>query len=609
MSKVVLAFVLVPLMALAQGVNDVIPRPERVEATGGTCTLNALTLQVQNAAWRNDLAEMVALKLGVPTGLSVKPTGDTAWLRFLDDPAEKPDAYSLTVDAAGVTSRASSYGGHFYALQTLLQLLPREVKSRSAVKGVAWQVPCVRIHDAPRFGWRGMMLDVSRHWFTKDEVKAFIDEIAEYKFNVFHWHLTDDQGWRIQIDSYSNLTAKASKRAYRAGPWWSYEPQQDGEPADYGGFYTKDDIREVVAYAAKRNVDIMPEVDVPGHSLAALVAYPELACLKAPTKVNVGNKFYGIDENSLCAGNDATYKFLEAVFGELTELFPFAYVHMGGDECFKGFWKKCPKCQKRIADEKLKDVNGLQSYLVRRVEKILFKKGRKLVGWDEILDGGLADSATVMSWRGTKGGIRAAKACHPVIMTPHQQCYLDLYQGEPLAEPCTYSMCRLSTCYNFEPVPKGIDAKYILGGQGNLWAESVPTFRHAEYMSWPRGWALAETFWSQPTQKNWMDFVRRVEEHFSRAQVADVNFAGCSMYNAILSVKKDPAKGRILSLGSEIPDVVYYYTFDETNPDHHSPRYSAPLTVPKNARFFKVQGYRQGRKVGSLIQFEIEKLK
>lgn len=609
MKRIVWLVLLAPLLVLADGTtNNIIPRPTRVETTGGDYELKSLTLSVQNATWQKNLGEMVALKLGVPTGLKTENgTPDRANIRFLDDATEKTDAYSLTVDASGITSRASTYGGHFYALQTLLQLLPREIKNRSRVDGLKWTLPCVRIHDEPRFGWRGMMLDVSRHWFTKDEVKAFIDEIAEYKFNIFHWHLTDDQGWRIQIDSYPNLTAKGSKRAFRVGPWWSYERPKAGEPLNYGGFYTKDEIREVIAYAAKRNVNIMPEVDVPGHSLATLVAYPELACFKAQEFVNVGNKFYGQDENSLCAGNDATYKLLEAVFGELTDLFPFAYVHVGGDECFKGFWKKCPKCQQRMAAEKLKNVHELQSYLIRRVEKMLAAKGRKLVGWDEILEGGLAESATVMSWRGMNGGIKAAKAGHPVIMTPNNCCYLDLYQGEPSAEPGTYSMCRLSSCYRLDPVPNGVDPKLILGGQGNLWTESVPTFRHAEYMSWPRGWALAETFWSAAAQKDWPDFVRRVEEHFRRAETADINYAGCSMYNAILSVKKT-ANEKVITLNGEIADVVYHYTFDDTNPDLHAPRYTVPMNVPKGAVTFKVQGYRQGRKVGRLLTFDISKL-
>ena len=593
--------------AVSAAAHTVIPCPERIEATDGTCELKELSFFVQNDAWREGLAEMLSLKLGVPTGLRAEATvRERAFLRFLEDSAERRDAYALEVDASGVTVRASSYGGHFYALQTLLQLLPREIKSRAAVPGASWRLPCVRVHDAPRFGWRGMMLDVSRHWFTKEEVKAFIDEIAEYKFNVFHWHLTDDQGWRVQIDAYPRLAEVGSRRVPRTGIWRSFDPPGDDEPATYGGYYTKDDIREVVAYAARRNVDIMPEVDVPGHSQATLVACPELACHKAPTKVDVGLWMDKQEENTLCAGNEATFRMLEAVFGELAELFPFAYVHAGGDECRRGFWKTCPKCQKRMADEHLKDDRELQSYFMRRVGRILAAKGRKLVGWDEILDGGLAEGATVMSWRGTGGGIRAAKAGHQVIMTPRNHCYIDLYQGDRTVEPASFDQCRISACYKFEPVPKDVDPKLVLGGQGNLWGEFLPHFRHAEYMSWPRGWALAETLWSPGEKRDWPDFVRRVEEHFRRAKTADVNCADRSMYTAIVSAKSDPERGKVIAIRGEVPDVTYRYTLDETNPDLHSPLYSEPLTVPKNAQTLKVQGYRNGREVGYMLRLPIK---
>ncbi len=594
---------------LEASAHNIIPQPNKVVETGGTYRLERLNFFVQDSSRKACLTEMLRLKLQTPTGLLLREVPkEQANLLFLTDTSLLGDAYTLQVDANGIEVRSSSYGGQFYALQTLLQLLPPQVKSNHKVGDVEWTIPCIKIDDAPRFGWRGVMLDVSRHWFTKDEVMRFIDEAAEYKFNIFHWHLTDDQGWRVQIDSFPLLTEKGSKRAFRVGDWWSYDSQQPGEEATYGGYYTKNDIREVIAYAAKRNVSIMPEVDVPGHSQATLVCYPELACMNAPKYVNVGNKFYGIEENSLCAGSPATYDFLEKVYAEIAELFPFDYVHVGGDECYKGFWEKCPKCQQTMKAEKLSDVNELQSYLIRRVERMLHQHGKKLVGWDEILEGGLADDATVMSWRGTKGGIAAAKAGHPVIMTPNTHCYLDLYQGEPSVEPNTYSMLRISSCYNWSPVPEGIDASLVLGIQGNLWTESVPTFRHAEYMTWPRGWALAEMAWSSNENKDWMDFVRRMECHFTRARQADINYSSHSVYNPILSAWKDGASTRI-ELKSEIPDVDFYYTFDNTNPDLHSLRYTQLLSVPKNATRLKVRGYRNGKLVGDLVEYEISKLK
>ena len=586
--------------------HDIIPCPNHIEESADTYRLKKLSVYIDNDERKEDLSAMLQLQLATPTGLPLRHTKQgQANLLFLSDATLGKDAYTLQVDKHGVTVRSSSYGGQFYALQTLLQLLPSEVKSPSPCEGVQWTLPYVSIQDAPRFGWRGAMLDVSRHWFTKEEVMRFIDEIAAYKFNIFHWHLTDDQGWRLQSDAYPRLQEIGSKRAFRVGDWWTYEPQQDGEEATYGGYYTKEEIRQVIAYAAQRNIAIMPEVDVPGHSQATLVCYPELACLNAPQKVTLGNKFYGIEENSLCAGSDATYEFLEKIFTEVAELFPFEYIHVGGDECYKGFWEKCPKCKQKMKNEQLAGTNELQSYLIRRVEKILHSHGKKMVGWDEILEGGLADDATVMSWRGTNGGITAAKAGHHVIMTPTDHCYLDLYQGEPSTEPCTYSMLRASSCYDWNPVPDGVNPSLVLGSQGNLWTESVPNFRHAEYMTWPRGWALAETMWTSPAHKDWMDFVRRMEHHFTRADKADINYAANSVYTPILQIIKSDMPEPMLELSSEIADVEMHYTFDGTLPDLHSPRYAKPLTIPRNASRLIVQSYRHGHKVGNLVKYEL----
>lgn len=517
------------------------------------------------------------------------------------------EGYRLSVGKKGIVITAAAPAGLFYGVQSLLQLLPSQVKSRERVENIVWAVPCVEVKDVPRFGWRGMMLDVSRHYFNKEEVKRFIDEIAEYKMNVFHWHLTDDQGWRIEIKSLPELTRKGAMRAERVGDWWTREPQQPGEPTTYGGFYTQEDIKEVVEYARERYVTIMPEIDVPGHSLAFLVAYPELACFKAPEYINVGNKFYGIDENSLCAGNDKTFEYLEKVFSEVADLFPSPYIHVGGDECFKGFWSKCPKCKERMQQEGLKNVHELQSYFIRRMEKVLKAKGKRLVGWDEIHDGGLAPEANVMSWRGMQGGIQAAEQGHHVIMTPNNHCYLDLYQGEPAAEPSTYSMCRLSDSYAFRPVPQGVDSTFILGGQGNLWAESIPTFRHVEYMAWPRGWALAEVLWSPESTRNWKDFIRRVEEHFLRSEYAGTNYAR-SMYNAIVTPYRNEAGEVEIALATELDDLDIYYTFDNTNVDTFSTKYERPLSIPRNATRLIVRTFRGDKPVGKQIAIEAKEL-
>ena len=434
----------------------------------------------------------------------------------------------------------------------------------------------------------------------------YIDEIAEYKLNVFHWHLTDDQGWRIQIESLPKLTEVGAWRAKRVGQWWHRDRLQPGEKPTYGGFYTHDDVKEVVAYAASRFVRVIPEIDVPGHSVAALVSYPELACTKAPESVNVGNTFFGVDENTLCVGKDFTFEFMDKVLTEVAEIFPDEYVHIGGDECFKGFWHKCPRCQARMKAENLKNEEELQSYFIHRMGDILKSKGKKLVGWDEILEGGLAPDANVMSWRGMAGGIKAAKAGHHVIMTPTNHCYLDLFQGEPSVEPDTYSMCRLSDTYSFNPLPEGVPREMVLGGQGNLWAESVPTFRQAEYMAWPRGWALAEVLWSGPAKADWEKFWPRVEQHFVRADQADINHAR-SMYNAI--IKPYMMDGVLqVELGCEIAGTDIYYTFDNTDPDSHTPKYSEPLSIPKDATWLRVVTYRNGKQVGKVITLTITDL-
>lgn len=537
--------------------------------------------------------------------LEVKEQGDIQF-SLINNPDLGNEGYHLKVEKRQITIEANQPAGIFYGVQTLLQMLPKEIRSQQVQHDVEWTIAGADITDKPQFPWRGLMLDVSRHWFTKEEVMRFIDELAEYKMNVFHWHLTDDQGWRIEIKSLPNLTAKGAWRAKRVGQWWQREPQQPDEEATYGGYYTQEDIKDVLAYAKQRYVRVIPEIDVPGHSLATLVAYPELACMKAPKYVNVGNKFYGEDENTLCAGKEETFEFLDKVFTEVAALFPDEYIHVGGDECFKGFWHKCSRCQARMKAENLKDENELQSYVIHRLESILKAKGKKLIGWDEILEGGLAPDATVMSWRGMEGGIKAAKANHHVIMTPTQHCYLDLWQGEPSVEPDTYSMCRLSDSYRFNPIPDSVPAEMVLGGQGNLWSESVPTFRHAEYMTWPRGWALAEVLWSGPAKTDWDEFWPRVEKHFERADVAGINYAR-SMYNAIITPYKENNEC-LIKLDCELKDSDIYYTFDNTDPDSFSPKYFEPLRIPKNATWLRVVTYRNGKPSGKVITLRIDEL-
>jgi hexosaminidase len=590
----------------------IIPMPAKAVLNTGNFAITKNTVIYCNSKELSTVAEYLVTKIAGATGFNLQiKEGSGKGINFeisgTSDSTLGNEGYKLQVTPKNVVLTANKANGVFYGIQSLLQMLPPQIKSSSLQKDVEWKIPCVEIEDTPRFPWRGLMLDVSRHFFAKEEVKAYIDQLAEYKMNVFHWHLSDDQGWRIEIKSLPKLTEIGAWRAERVGDWWQRNPREENEPVTYGGFYTHEDIKEVVQYAKDRFVEVVPEIDVPGHSLSTIVAYPEISCTQTVKDINVGNKFYTVDENSLCPGKELTFEYLDKIFTEIALLFPSDYIHVGGDECYKGFWSKCPDCQKRIQNEKLKDTYELQSYFIKRLEKMLEAKNKKLVGWDEILEGGLAPNATVMSWRGMENGIQAAKAGHQVIMTPTNHCYLDLYQGEPSVEPATYSMCRLSDSYQFEPVPEGVDPSLILGGQGNLWSEAVPTFRHAEYMTWPRGWALAEVFWSSKENRNWENFVKRVEDHFVRADFGKINYAR-SMYNAIITPFEEDGTLKI-KLDTEIDDLTIYYTFDNTDPDCYGNKYDSPLSIPKNATRLRVITYKDEKPVGKVITLGIDDMK
>jgi hexosaminidase len=584
----------------SQTVN-IIPMPRKVEIGKGFFTMNDNTAIFYNDPQLEFLAgytsttikSLTKLHLVVKQSDGVQHNSQVINL-FIDKKVKTAkEGYLLSVNPAAITIKSATSQGLFYGVQSLLQLIP--------VTGDK-KIPALEIADEPRFPWRGLMLDVSRHFFTIDEVKRLIDQMVTYKFNILHLHLTDDQGWRLEIKKLPNLTKVGAWRVPRTGLWWDRECPQEGEEATYGGFYTQEEIKDLVKYAAKRNVNILPEIDVPGHSLAAIAAYPWLSSSKNTFKVNPGCKFYGIDDNTLCAGKESTFEFLNTVFTEVAELFPFEYIHIGGDECYKGFWKKCDDCRKVMNDNSLKDENELQSYFIKRLEKLLQGKGKKLMGWDEILEGGLAPNATVMSWRGMKGGIAAAKANHHVVMSPNDFAYLDLYQGDPAIEPQTYSLLRLNKVYDFEPVPKGVDSTFILGGQGNLWTESVPTFRQAEYMFWPRSFALAEILWSPRSYRNWLDFISRTETHLERLAQADINYSR-SFFDAIITPSKDGSGNLVIQLSTEIEELKIHYTFDNTYPDHYSPLYKSgeKLSIPRDADTFRVITYRDGKPVGRII--------
>ncbi len=630
MKKVTYLIWLLASMAAVYGQSEtpviaLIPQPVQLVRHPGHFVLPThIVLQVPQDPALSDGILDLKQKLSTSTGYGVTTSwkSDLATVRLELNKAPQTDlgdeGYTLKVTASSITIRANRPAGLFYGIQTLLQLLPNEIESKTPVKGVSWQVPCVDIVDNPRFAWRGLMLDVARHFFTKQQVEDFIDNMVRYKFNLLHLHLTDDEGWRIQIKSLPRLTEVGAWSARRVGTFGEFAAPAADEPRDYGGFYTQDDIREIVRYAKGRFVDILPEVDVPGHSLAAIVSYPDLSCTPGADKYHVrsgeeimdwhGSTFTALVDNTLCPANEKVYEFLDKVFTEVAELFPFGYIHVGGDECAKNFWEESDAIKQLMAKEGLKTMDQVQSYFESRVEKIVESKGKKFIGWDEILEGGLAPNAVVMSWRGMKGGIQAAKMGHQVVMSPTTFVYLDYMQSDRMIEPPVYASLRLKTAYQFEPVPDSVDAKFILGGQANLWTEQIYNTRHMQYMLWPRSLAIAETLWSPKDKKNWDDFAKRVEYNFDRMDVEQVKYAR-SLFDPVFTARKDSRDSLQVVLSTEVTGLHIYYSFDNSNPDNFYPEYSSPLSIPKEATMLKVITYRDGKPMGKQINMPIDELK
>ena len=523
---------------------NLLPVPVKSIRTAGYFTLQKeISIEAPSVKSLEPTLQFLKQRLSIPTGykVSINNQPSSASIKLIlnqqTDPLIGKEGYHLSVKANTVTLRANEAAGLFYGVQSLIQLLPAAIENNKLASATTWKIPCVEITDYPRFGWRGLMFDVSRHFFTKQEVKDFIDQMARYKFNVLHWHLTDDEGWRIEIKSLPALTTKGSKRVDKTGYFGTFWPPLPNEPLNYGGFYTQEDIKEVVQYAK--------EHFVPGHSLAAIVSYPELSGTPGAEnyRVRSGEKimdwhtngtFSALINNTLNPSSEKVYTFLDKVFTEVAALFPFDYIHVGGDECAKNFWEKNEEVKLLMKKEGLNSMNEVQAYFEKRVGKIISSKGKKLIGWDEILEGGLAENAAVMSWRGEKGGIEAAKLKHEVVMSPTTFAYLDFMQGDEIIEPKVYASLRLNKAYEFEPVPAGVDPKYIKGGQANIWTEQITNTRHLQYMTWPRSFAIAESVWSPKEKKNWNNFIQRVEQQFKRLDSRDINYAR-SIYDPIFT--------------------------------------------------------------------------
>ncbi|MBU2904099.1 family 20 glycosylhydrolase [Arenibacter algicola] len=515
------------------------------------------------------------------------------------------EGYNLQVKSTGIIVNGNTPGGIFYGVQSLIQLLPIEIDNREI------SIPCVNIEDYPRFAWRGLLFDAAHWWYEMEDLKKFIDEMAKYKYNKLTLHLTNDQAWRIEIKAFPKLNEIGSWRVPRTGRYHSFEPPQIGEKATYGGYYTQEELKELVKYAQIRNVTIIPKIELPGHMGALIASYPSASCTGLKYDVNPGSpRKYGEIPYEMCAGNESNFEMLDKILDEYVEMFPSEYIHIGGDEVNKSFWKTCSKCHKRMAEENLENTDELQSYFIHRVEKMLTDKGRKLVGWDEILEGGLAPSATVMSWRGVKGGIKAAQMKHDVVMAPNTFTYFDYKQTDPNIIPETYSrsLLRLSQTYNWEPVPESVDPQYIIGGQGQLWTEYMPHIREIEYMTWPRGLALSEVLWSPKIERNTDEFLERVEEHFPRFEKAQVKYAK-SIYDPIVTRLKTEEGSVQLQFSTEVKDLDIYYTFDGTIPDNFSPKYEGQaIDIPKGATLLGAVTFRNGDRVGKWLSISIKEL-
>jgi hexosaminidase len=503
------------------------------------------------------------------------------------------ESYTLLIETDLIRITAKDTRGAFYAVQSLLQLFPPDIDKNKPVA-----IPSVEIKDAPQFKYRGMHLDVARHMYSVEFIKKYIDMMARLKMNTFHWHLTEDQGWRIEIKKYPKLQEIAAFRKETLIGHYSDQPHQfDGKR--YGGYYTQEQIKEIVAFAEERHITVIPEIEMPGHSQAAIAAYPELGCTN--NTVEVATK-WGVFEEVYCP-KETTFQFLEDVIDEVVELFPGKYIHIGGDEAPKTRWKNCAHCQQLIKEKGLKDEHELQSYFIQRMEKYINSKGKQIIGWDEILEGGLAPNATVMSWRGTQGAVQAAKEGHDVILTPTSHCYFDYYQSDNENEPLAIGgFLPLEKVYSFNPIPKELteeESKFVLGAQGNVWTEYMPTEEQVEYMAFPRMMALSEVVWSSPENRNYQDFVRRLESYQKRLDVWEVNYA-----NHLYEVKGELKKmGKKLSyeLNTVSNSYPIYYSTDGSDPNRE---YKNPIVIDSSMTI-KAVVKNNDTKLGNLFQQEI----
>jgi hexosaminidase len=556
---------------------SIVPKPVRLIEGKGFFMLDSTSTMVSDRGnvRLDSMAELMVSTIRRATGFVIRrstiPAGSGSIVLTVDPKQSglRKEGYALTVSPRQVRIVGFDEAGVFYGFQSLLQLLPPEITSEQVVHGMEWRIPCITIEDYPRFSWRGMHLDVGRHFFPVSFIKKYLDLMAMYKLNTFHWHLTEDQGWRIEIKRYPLLTQVGA---------WRKQTMGDGVP--YGGFYTQDEIRDVVAYAKERYIVIVPEIEMPGHAKAALAAYPQYSCRQIP--IDVGTK-WGVEKDVYCAGNDSTFIFLENILKEVFDLFPGKYVHIGGDECPKDRWKECPKCQARIKSEGLRDEQGLQSYFVTRIEQFINANGKRMIGWDEILEGGLPPNATVMSWRGTQGGIDAARSGHDVVMTPTSNCYFDYSQSLTGELDSTRAFLPIDSVYDYEPVPGLLtaeEARHVLGSQGNVWTEWMSDSRRVEYMLLPRMCALSEMVWTPKTLRNYADFRNRMLKQYNRLSCMHVQFRVPTPFT--LGGNISSFSDTTVSFSDVPRGADAYYTLDGTEPTLDAARYESPIRLSKS---------------------------
>lgn len=565
---------------------EIIPKPLDVNSKGDASFLlkdGVAVIYPENNQKMQDNAEFLVDYVEKQTGVKLTSHAgmpvDGAICLTLDLSDDNAEAYKLIVNDKRVCISGASEAGVFYGIQTLRKSLP-------VAQDINVNLSAVEIYDKPRFAYRGAMLDVARHFYTVDEVKTFIDMLALHNINRFHWHLTDDQGWRIEIKKYPKLMSVASERKETVVGRW-YSGIYDGKP--YGGYYTQDELRDVIDYAAKRHITIIPEVDLPGHMQAALTAYPELGCTGGPYEVRT---IWGVSQDVLCVGNDFTLQFVKDVLSEVADIFPSEYIHIGGDECPKVRWEKCPKCQERIkslglkSDAKHTKEQRLQSYMIQEAAKYLKEKGKRIIGWTEILEGGLVPDATLMSWIGESGGIEAAHQHHDVIMTPNTYLYFDYYQSKKVEdEPLAIGgYLPIEKTYNYEPMPKELteeEQQYIKGVRANLWTEYIPVFSQVQYMVLPRLGAAAEVQWTDPSKKDYKDFLRRVPHLVAVYDCYGWNYA-THVYDVNVDMKADTVNHVLNVQLSTMADDPIYYTLDGQDPTEKSLKYTKPFTIDQS---------------------------